>query len=112
MERMAGGRKPRQAGDRCEREIVALHQETGVLAKRIVCSGSHLDKPYDLDIYHPDLLDPLRAEAKRRPVPKTIKKWLGENDLLFIRELAVPGRSAPKPLVVMTWETYACLIKR
>lgn len=106
-----GGRSPRQIGDRCEREIVKLHIDMGVHAERVVCSGSHLDKPYDIDVYI-DGKDnpPIIGEVKRKDLPKVIVNALGENDLLFVRPKATPGQAKPTPYAVMPWATYARLV--
>lgn len=112
-EKMTGGKAPRQAGDRYERELVKAHRDIGIPAERVVCSGSHLAQPYDVDIYAFGRDEaPLVAEAKRRNVPKTITDWLGDNDLLFIRPKGESFVTAPETIVVMPWSTYARLLKK
>ena len=52
--------------------------------------------------------DGLRAEVKARSGGQgvvTLEKWLGDNDLLFLR------RDRADQMVVMPWETYAQLME-
>lgn len=93
----ARGRKAK--GSRIEREIVAMHQKLGMEAERVPLSGA-LGGAYSGDVVLPGIG---RAEVKARAGAAgwtTIKKWLGKQDMLFLRE------DGCKPLVVLTWDTY------
>lgn len=105
---MAGGKAPRQKGDRMERAIVAFLQERGIAAERIPLSGSSpfgSFSGYDLNV---SLLGvDLKAECKIAAHGfQTLYKWLehGNNDFLIVRA----NRS--KPLVVMPLELLTDLI--
>jgi len=98
----------RRKGSRVEREIVQRHTEMHVLARRVPLSGaSDYTHGADVDIYPwGEEQGALVAEVKaRKTLPKVWTQWLGENDLLFIKQ----DREAP--FVVMPWDTYARLVK-
>jgi hypothetical protein len=104
------GSKHRAKGNRAEREIVKLHLEMGIKAERYPLSGaSHFrGSGHDIDIYPRDRDCPLVAEVKARKSGHGFamqKKWLGEYDLLFLRE-----NLDTQPMVVMPWRTYIELI--
>jgi len=86
---MAGGKGPRQKGDRFEREVVAFLQERGIAAERIPLSGSSpfgSFSGYDLNV--PLMGQDLQAECKHSGGGfKTLYRWLGHgsNDFLIIR---------------------------
>lgn len=104
---MAGGKGPRQKGDRFEREVVAFMQERGIAAERIPLSGSSpfgSFSGYDLNV--PLMGQDLQAECKHSGGGfKTLYRWLshGSNDFLIIRA----DRSAP--LAVLPLELLANL---
>jgi hypothetical protein len=80
-----GGARHRRKGDRCEREIVALHLALG----REEC--------------------PLVWECKSRKAGGgfvQLERWLGENDLLFLR------RDHAEPLVLLPWRVWARLLAK
>jgi Holliday junction resolvase len=104
------GKMSRDKGARCEREIVALHKEIGVYAEKVPLSGGtrYQGNSTDVDIY-PRGKDeaPLCSEVKGRANGegfKTLEKWMGEADILFLRR----DRSAP--IVILPWTTYAKLV--
>ncbi len=106
------GAKHRRKGDRIEREIVALHQDMGIHAERVPLSGAqqYQGNGADVDIY-PWGLDAqvLVSEVKGRKDGdgfKTLEKWLGENDILFLR------RNNAEPLVVLPWQTWARMLRK
>jgi hypothetical protein len=104
------GARHRQKGDRAERELVKLHEDIGIHAERYPLSGASRfrNSGHDVDIYFRGRACPFVAEVKARKNGKcftTQKKWLGENDLLFLRE-----NQDPQPTVVMPWRTYVELI--
>ena len=105
---MAGGKGPRQKGDRFEREVVAFLQERGIAAERIPLSGSSpfgSFSGYDLNV--PLLGQDLQAECKHSGGGfKTLYKWLahGSNDFLIVRA----DRSAP--LAVIPLELLSNLV--
>lgn len=97
------GAKSRRKGGRIEREIVHRHEELGITCRRRQAAG-HARGHDD-----PDLLigDALVAEVKARASGggfKTMERWLGDDDLLFLR------RDNADPLVLMPWAVYARLI--
>lgn len=89
----------RSKGARIEREIVALHDEIPVAAEKVSRSGY---TGHDLMI-----ADTFKAEVKaRREGFALLKRWLADNDLLFLRE-----NGQRYPTVVMPWRVYSELIK-
>lgn len=93
------GKHSRSKGARIEREIVALHDEIPVAAEKVSRSGY---TGHDLMI-----ADTFKAEVKARANGfALLKRWLGNNDLLFLRE---DGQK--HPTVVMSWETYVNLLR-
>lgn len=93
------GRHSRSKGARIERQIVALHDEISVPAEKVSRSGYVGE---DLRI-----ADTFKGEVKARANGfKLIERWLGENDMLFLRS---DGRT--HPLVVLPWDTYQQLLK-
>jgi Holliday junction resolvase len=105
---MAGARH-RRKGSRVEREIVALHKQTGIHAERVPLSGAAGGSfSGDVDFYPfgPDE-EPLVGEVKARRNGegfKTLERWLGENDVLFLK------RDRTDPMVVLPWRTYQRLL--
>lgn len=105
---MAGGKSPRQKGDRFERAIVDFFQKRGIAAERIPLSGSSpfgSFSGYDLNV--PLFGTDLKAECKHSGGGfKTLYNWLahGSNDFLIIRA----DRSAP--LAVIPLELLATLV--
>lgn len=97
-----GARAPRR-GSRIEREVVALHREAGLEAERTPLSGA-LGGDIVGDVL---IARRLRAEVKARAKGdgfRTLERWLGANDLLFLR------RNGCAPLVVMDFALYARLL--
>jgi hypothetical protein len=95
--------KAKQKGDRIEREIVDLHKAISIGAQRVPLSGA-AGGVFTGDV----LIIDMRAEVKARASGegfKTLEKWLGKNDLLFLR------RDREHPLIVMPWVTYEKLIQ-
>lgn len=99
------GKMQRNKGARIEREIVHLHRDAGIRASRVPLSGACEGYKGDLTITMPNLpkLD-LRGEVKARKNAagfKVILGWLGDNDLLFLRQ-----DGEREPHVVMPWRVY------
>lgn len=99
------GKMPRRKGNRIERELVALHRAAGIACERVPLSGSAGGS------FAGDLVidGGLRAEVKGRGNGagfRTVERWLGGQDLLFLRQ----DRAAP--LVVMPWAVYIGLMTR
>ncbi len=95
--------KSRDKGNRIEREIVHRHLDMGIAAERVPLSGA-AGGSFKGDIQIGDL----RGEVKARRAGqgfKTLERWLGDNDLLFLR------RDRAEPLVVMDWKTYSKLMR-
>lgn len=94
--------KAKIKGDRCEREIVTLHQAIGITAQRVPLSGA-AGGLFSGDV----VIGDMRAEVKARKSGdgfKTLETWLGNNDLLFLK------RDRQKPIVVLPWATYQKLM--
>lgn len=89
------GRVSRDKGLRRERALVDIHTKCGIHAERVPLSGaSHYQgNGADIDI-HVRGPQPLKAEVKARGEGngfKTLQRWLGENDALFLwRDRAAP----------------------
>jgi len=94
--------RSRDKGNRIEREIVNRHLDAGIYAERVPLSGA-AGGSFSGDLR----IGELRGEVKARRSGegfKTLERWLGDNDLLFLR------RDRSEPLVVMNWATYQCLM--
>ena len=93
------GKASRDKGLRRERAVVELHMKCGIHAERVPLSGaSHYQgNGADVDIYARGN-EPLKAEVKARSESggfKTLERWLGDNDALFL------WRDRATPLVVL-----------
>lgn len=105
------GKSQREKGARRERQVVELHRTIGIRAERVPLSGAMRFRntgQSDVDVY-PMGRDavPWVSEVKARASGEgfaTIKRWLGENDALFLLE----DRAAP--LVVLPWSRWAELL--
>ena len=106
------GARHRRKGDRCEREIVALHLAIGVHSERVPLSGAsrYQGNGADIDIYvHGRDAAPLCCEVKSRKSGNgfiQLENWLGENDVLFLR------RNNADPLVILPWAVWAAVITK
>jgi hypothetical protein len=106
-----GGKRHRQKGDRIEREIVAWHRSIGIHAERYPLSGAtrFRGSGHDLDLYIFGREEaPAVTEAKGRKDgagSKLIRRWLGENDQLILKE------NREDFLVVMPRRTYERLVR-
>jgi Holliday junction resolvase len=104
------GAKHRRKGDRCERELVALHKQIGVYCERYPLSGASRFRGsgHDLDVYARGRDEaPLVAEVKARRNGggfTTIERWLADYDLLFLR------RNHADPMVVLPWRMWVRLL--
>lgn len=98
-------------GARVEREMVAKHIELGVHAQRIDARLGQFgaDKSHDIDVYARGKdAAPLCGEVKARKNGEgfaTLERWLGENDMLFLK------RNNAEPMVVVPWRVWAELVK-
>jgi Holliday junction resolvase len=107
-----GGARHRRKGDRCEREIVALHLALGIHSERVPHSGAMRYRGHgaDVDVYALGREEcPLVSECKSRKAGGgfvQLERWLGENDLLFLR------RDHADPLIVLPWRVWARLLER
>lgn len=101
----------RRKGNRIEREIVALHFDIGIHAERVPLSGAshYRGNGGDVDVYPLGTDEaPLVAEVKARKNGggfTTISRWLGDNDVLFLRQ------DREDPLVLLPWRTWARCLK-
>jgi Holliday junction resolvase len=107
-----GGARHRRKGDRCEREIVALHLALGIHSERMPHSGAMRYRGHgaDVDVYALGREEcPLVSECKSRKAGGgfvQLERWLGENDLLFLR------RDHAEPLVLLPWRVWARLLAK
>ena len=89
------GKPSRDKGLRRERAIVELHVKCGIRAERVPLSGAlrYRGNGADVDLYVRGS-EPLKAEVKARGEGsgfRTLERWLGSNDVLFlIRDRATP----------------------
>jgi hypothetical protein len=93
------GKASRDKGMRRERALVEIHTKCGIHAERVPLSGAthYQGNGADIDI-HVRGAQPLKAEVKARGEGngfKTLHRWLGENDALFL------WRDRAAPLVVL-----------
>ena len=98
------GKMSRDKGQRLEREIVHRLQEAGIPAERVPLSGA-AGGSYTGDIL---VADTYTAEVKARASGEgfaTIDRWLGTNDMLFLR------RDRQPPVVVLPWEQFVALMR-
>lgn len=112
-QRSRRGRSNRRKGARRELEVVALHLNMGIHAKKVSRTGEPSD---DVLIYLPRKImgenhsDQLVCEVKGRKTAKgswqKIKDWLAGNDVLFLVE------DRQEPLVVLPWALWALIIGR
>ncbi len=106
------GKPSRDKGQRRERQIVALHTDLGVHAERVPLSGAsrYQGNGADIDIYiDGEDAGALVGEVKSRANGegfKTLERWLGANDMLFL------VRDRADPLVVVPWRVWERLLKR
>jgi hypothetical protein len=95
------GKKSRDKGGRCEREIVNLCKEMGLAAHRVPLSGAVAGYKGDI------IVGDFRCEVKGRGKGQgfaTIERWLGDFDVLFLR------RDRSSPLVLLPWSTWEKLL--
>lgn len=103
------GRRSRRKGGDYEREVVNWHKDLGIHAERVPLSGGahYQGRNHDVDVYLAGADTPLCCEAKRRgEIPKWLKSWLGENDILFMRD------DHGETLVTMPARVWARMVKR
>jgi hypothetical protein len=96
---MRMGKPSRDKGLRRERAIVDIHMKCGLRAERVPLSGAlrYRGNGADVDLYVRGT-EPLKAEVKARGEGdgfKTLERWLGENDALFL------WRDRAPPMVVL-----------
>ena len=106
------GKPSRDKGQRRERQVVALHVDLGIRAEKVPLSGAtrYRGNGADIDIYpFGEDAGALVGEVKARRNGegfKTLERWLGENDMLFL------VRDRQEPMVVLPWATWERLLKR
>lgn len=97
------GKKSRTKGGRLEREVVNRCKDLGLDAHRVPLSGAVAGYKGDV------IVDDLRCEVKGRGQGqgfKTLERWLGDFDVLFLR------RDRQEPLIVLPWATWKRLMHR
>jgi hypothetical protein len=104
------GKASRDKGLRRERAIVQLHTACGLRAERVPLSGAlrYQGNGADVDLYVRGA-EPLKAEVKARGEGsgfKTLERWLGPNDALFL------VRDRAEPLVVVRLNVWLEIASR
>lgn len=97
------GRYSAEKGKAKERELVRRHKEIGIHAERVApLQASRNGNWGDIDIYPwGEEGGAWVSEVKSgQQVPKSIQKWLNENDILFLR----PDRE--EWVVVLPWRIW------
>jgi len=101
------GKRSRDKGSRVERMFVNDLRDNGIEAKRVPLSGACDGFKGDIRLWlhNCGFCEQMEytAEVKARKNAagfKQIKNWLGDNDILFLKEDHAP------PLVVMEWSTF------
>ncbi len=97
------GKPSRVKGYKYENDVRKWHVEMGVHAERVPLSGGarYQSGGHDLDVYAFGRdVAPLCCEAKiRAALPGWLRGWLGDNDVLFMRDnggetiVALPART-------------------
>lgn len=99
---------PKAKGTGYENEIRDKHIELGLVSKRQPRSGAEQGYPGDVIITLPGESEALVGECKRRKGTSgfaTIKRWLGDHDILFTRA------NHDTSFVHMPWSTWVRIIK-
>ena len=104
------GKASRDKGLRRERAIVDIHVESGIKAERVPLSGAvhYRGNGADVDLYVRGA-DPLKVEVKARGDGdgfKTLERWLGDNDALFL------WRDRATPMVVLPLDVWLLVAAR
>jgi hypothetical protein len=104
------GKPSRDKGLRRERAIVDIHTKCGLRAERVPLSGAlrYRGNGADVDLYVCGA-EPLKAEVKARGEGdgfKTLERWLGSNDALFL------WRDRATPMVVLPLHVWLDLAGR
>ena len=92
----------RRKGSRVENLLVKAHEADGIKAMRVPLSGAMAGWKGDLRVG--ELVAEVKARANGEGF-STLNRWLGENDLLFVKQ------DRKQPLVVMPWGVYVRLLK-
>ena len=99
---MAGGRKPKQKGNRYERELVNQAKDSGLDAKRAYASnGQSLGHHEEVDI----VICGKKIQCKRK---KAIPSWIGLSEHVDASSVRCDGGES---YVVMRWFDYLDLLK-
>ena len=101
----------KRKGIRNERLIAKLHTDAGINARRVPFSGSIgtllpelTSMKGDVQILNGEFVAEVKARANGEGF-KTLERWLGVNDMLFLR------RDRQPPFVVLPWEVYERIMK-
>ncbi|TXH52878.1 MAG: hypothetical protein E6Q97_14530 [Desulfurellales bacterium] len=99
------GRASKRKGSKIEREFVELHRALGLDAKRVPLSGAAAGWKGDIKVIvrGREITGEVKARGDGSGF-KTLKRWLGENDALFLREDRADG------MVVLPMRTWAWLV--
>jgi hypothetical protein len=104
------GKASRDKGLRRERAIVDIHMKCGLRAERVPLSGAvrYRGNGADVDLYVRGA-EPVKAEVKARGQGdgfKTLERWLGGNDALFL------WRDRAPPMVVLPLHVWIEIARR
>ncbi len=104
------GKSSRDKGLRRERAIVDIHMKCGLRAERVPLSGAvrYRGNGADVDLYVRGA-EPLKVEVKARGEGdgfKTLERWLGRNDALFL------WRDRATPMVVLPLHVWIEIARR
>jgi hypothetical protein len=104
------GKSSRDKGLRRERAIVDIHTKCGLRAERVPLSGGvrYRGNGADVDLYVRGA-EPVKAEVKARGEGdgfKTLERWLGGNDALFL------WRDRAPPMVVLPLHVWIEIARR
>ena len=94
--------KAKAKGARIEREIRDRHLALGIPAEKMPLSGA-LGGEWSGDLRVAGMKAEVKARARGAGFT-TLEKWLGSNDLLFLR------KDRSDPMVVLSWDAWSKLI--
>src|SRR5262245_52303465 len=100
------GKKSRDKGNRIENEIKHAHRRGGIECHKVPLSGAVDGFAGDLRVVAGNR--ELVGESKGRNSGggfRTVERWLGDNDMLFLR------KDNAEPRVLITWELWLWLLQ-
>lgn len=97
------GKRSRDKGGRIEREIVKSHTDNNIQCEKVPLSGSIGGSFKDDVLINGKYLGEVKSRKDGSGF-RTILKWLGDSDFLFLR------RDRTEPIVVMEFDMYLKLL--